>query len=372
MNRSSPPSTPEPAHVDVFFSGKDGYNYYRIPAIEVAPDGSILAFAEARSESDPGETPNSAIDLVYKRSTDNGRTWSAMKIIERPGTGWSAANPATAVDRQTGRTWLLYLRCKPGRGTSRARAGTDDLQTLARFSEDNGQTWSNPIDLTEVGRDMKDPQWRATVIGPGGMIQDRKGRLVAPAWRVDPLGVFAIFSEDHGRTWQRGQAASLYSNLEGSHTASEDQLVELSDGRILLDCRDERAPYRLVTESRDGGRTWGQFRRGLPVAPVACAIERYTLRAAGDDCDRILWTGPKTLGSTVNPKWDDGRKNLVARLSYDEGRTFPVERLIAAGPAAYSDLAILKDKSAGVLWERGDYRSITFTRLDREFLEPGR
>ncbi len=69
---------------------------------------------------------------------------------------------------------------------------------------------------------------------------------------------------------------------------------------------------------------------------MACAIERYTLRAAGDDRNRILWTGPKTLGSTVNPKWDDGRKN--ARLSYDEGRTFPIERLIATGPAAYSDM----------------------------------
>jgi sialidase-1 len=350
---------PEPAHVDVFFSGKDGYNNYRIPAIEVAPDGSLLAFAEARTAGDPGEGPTSAVDLVFKRSTDNGVTWSEMKIIEQPGKGWSAANPATTVDRQTGKVWLLYLRCKPERGTSKARPGTDDLQTFARFSEDNGQTWSNPIDLTEVGRDMKDPQWRATVIGPGGMIQDRNGRLIAAAWRVAPWGVFAVYSEDHGRTWQRGQMVpSQIPNKK--HCPNETQVVELSDGRILMDYRDESNAHRWMVESRDGGKTWTEPRVGVSVTPVACAIERYTLKSAGDDRDRIIWTGPK------GPK----RSNLVAKLSYDEGQTFPAERLIAAGPAAYSDLTILKDKSVGVLWERGNYKFITFTRLTREFLEP--
>ena len=350
--------TNEQAYVDVFFSGKDGYNNYRIPAIEVAPDGSILAFAEARTSGDPGEGPNSAVDLVYKRSTDNGCTWSEMKVIEQPGKGWSAANPATTVDRQTRRVWLLYLRCKPGRGTSKARPGTDDLQTFARFSDDNGQKWSDPIDLTEVGRDMKDPQWRATVIGPGGMIQDSKGRLVAAAWRVAPWGVFSIYSEDHGRTWQRGQMVSCQ-GLDKKHAPNETQIVELSDGRILMDYRDESIAHRWMAESRDGGRTWSEPRVGLSVTPIACAIERYTLKSAGADRDCLIWTGPK------GPK----RSNLVARLSYDEGRSFSVERLIASGPAAYSDLAILKDKTVGVLWERGNYKYISFTRLTPEFLE---
>ncbi len=349
---------PGPASVDVFVAGEDGYPRYRIPVIEAAPDGSILALAEARNASDPGE-PDSAVDLVYKRSADNGRTWSAMQMIEQPGQGWSAANPATAVDRQTGRVWLLYLRCKPGRGTAKARPGTDDFQTWVRFSEDNGKTWSSPSDITEAGRDLKDPLWRATVIGPGGMIQDRNGRLVAAAWRVAPWGVFALFSEDHGRTWQRGQLAPRR-KLNEKQAPNENQVVELSDGRILMDYRDESSAHRWMAESRDGGRTWSESRIGLPVTPVACAIERYTLQAAGDDRDRILWTGPK----------GPYRSTLVVRVSYDEGRTFPVERLIADGPAAYSDLAILKDNTAGVLWESDDYRRITFTRLTREFLEP--
>lgn len=138
---------------DVFTSGRDGYFAYRIPAIETAPDGSLLAFAEARKHNlgDPGFQKQD-IDLVMKRSTNGGRNWSAMKVIEDPGERWSAANPSTLVDRDTKRVWLFYLRGKPERNTYTARAGTDDVQTFARTSNDNGATWSDPIDLTAVAR----------------------------------------------------------------------------------------------------------------------------------------------------------------------------------------------------------------------------
>jgi sialidase-1 len=230
------------------------------------------------------------------------------------------------------------------------------MQTLARYSDDNGRSWSAPIDLTAVARDMNAPRWRASVVGPGGPIQARSGRLIAPIWRVDPADVLTIFSDDHGRTWQRGEA------VPGGRGGDENQLVELADGRILMDIRQNSGPHRWLAESRDGGRTWSAPRPGVAVTPVACAIERYTLKSAGDDRDRILWTGPK----------GPGRTNLVVLTSYDEGQTFVNERLIADKGAAYSDLTILKDRSVGVLWERGDYRFITFTRFNREFLEPGK
>jgi len=345
------------SHVEVFVSGTDGYAGYRIPAIETARDGTLLAFAEARKYTlgDPGAKGNE-IDLVLKRSTDGGATWSAMKVIEHSGELWSSANPSTVVDRSNGRVWVFYLRCKPGRGTNEARPGTEDAANLARYSDDNGETWSSPVDLTTVARDMADSQWRISVPGPGGAIQDRRGRLIVPMWRFAPWGAFAMFSEDHGRTWQRG------AQVPGLQGGDEDQLVELADGRILLDIRQQKGANRWVATSSDGGRTWSGPRTGQPVTPVCCAIERYTLQSAGDDRDRILWTGP--LGP--------GRNKLVGRISYDEGRTFPRERLITEEPAAYSDLTVLGDKSAGVLWERGNYRSITFTRLTREFLEPPR
>jgi len=342
-------------HVDVFVSGKDGYAAYRIPAVEASPRGAILAFAEARKHNlaDPGEK-GQEIDLVLKRSTDGGATWSPMRIIEHSGELWSSGNPATVVDRSNGRVWVFYIRCRPGRGTEAARPGTDDVANLARWSDDDGLTWSEPIDQTRIARDMTDGKWGISVPGPGGAIQDRRGRLIVPMWRYAPWGNFAMVSEDHGRTWQRG---SLVPFPEGG---DEDQLVELSDGRLLLDMRQQKGPHRWMATSTDGGRTWSKPASGRKTTPVCCAIERYTLKSAGDDRDRIVWTGP--LGP--------GRKTLVVRMSYDEGRTFANERLISEGPAAYSDMTLLKDKSVGVLWERADYRFITFTRLDRDFLEP--
>ncbi len=342
---------------DVFTSGTDGYHTFRIPAIETAPDGSLIALAEARkyNRADPGYGKQD-IDLVCKRSTDAGRTWSAMTVIEDPGELWSAANPATVVDRQTGRVWLLYLRSKPGRSTETARPRTDDMQTFARTSDDNGQTWSDPIDLTAVARDLDAPgDWRASVIGPGGAIQDRRGRLIAPAWRAAPYTAFAIYSNDHGQTWRRGQ---ILPDQEGS----ESQLVELSDGRILMDLRQSGGPHQWITTSRDGGQTWSKPIPGQTLPPVACAVERYSSKLAADGRDRILWTGPK----------GPGRTRLVVRISYDDAQTFPAERQISDHHAAYSDLTVLKDGSVGIFWERGvedGYQFLTFTRLNLDYLE---
>lgn len=188
------------------------------------------------------------------------------------------------------------------------------------------------------------------------MIQTRTGRLVAPCWKFEPFMSFALYSDDQGKSWQR---SSLIEGIGGN----ECQLVECAGGDLLMDLRMETDKRRYQSSSRDGGTTWSDIRPGLPVTPVACAIEGYTLKASGDDRDRMIWTGPK----------GPDRQNLVLRISYDEGLTFPVERSISAGPAAYSDLTILKDRSVGLLWERGvthGYQYITFTRLTREFLEP--
>lgn len=343
------------SHVDVYVSGTEGYFAYRIPAIETAPDGSLLAFAEARKHNlgDPGYEKQD-IDLVLRRSTDQGRTWSPMRVIEDPGELWSAANPTTIVDRQTGKVWLLYLRCKPERNTSTARPGTDDCQVIARWSSDHGETWSEPIDLTAVSRDMNDSKWGVTVIGPGGGLQLASGRLIVPAWKYAPYRDFALYSDDHGATWKRSEF------VPGDVGYDECQLVELADGRVLIDMRQNAGPHRGMSVSSDQGQTWSTPYAGNPVSPVACAVERYPARIAPDQRERILWTGPK----------GPDRQTLVMRVSYDQGQTFGNERVIAEEPAAYSDLCLLADNRIGCLWERGDYKFITFTPLDLAFLEP--
>lgn len=352
---SLPAAEPVFRQRDVFVSGADGYFAYRIPALEVAPDGTVLAFAEARKYhlGDPGYDGQD-IDLVLKRSSDAGETWSPMAVIEDPGERWSAANPATLVDA-AGRVWVFYLRGKPERNTETARPGTDDIRILARTSSDAGATWSEPIDLTEATRDFADPKWRTSVVGPGGAIRGRDGRLGIPVWMFEPFRAFAAWSEDGGKTWRRG---AFVPEVAGD----ECQLVELADGRWLLDIRQTSGPQRWKAVSKDGGRTWEKPVPGESVTPVACAIERWTLKSAGADRDRILWTGPK----------GPGRKHLVVRASYDEGATFPLERTIDEGLAAYSDMAVLRDGTVAVFWERGTtkgYESLTFTRFDREWLE---
>ncbi|MDA1178655.1 MAG: sialidase family protein [Planctomycetota bacterium] len=328
-------------HTRVYTQGIDGYATYRIPAIETAQDGSLLAIAEGRKYNweDPGDGDND-IDLVMKRSTDGGLTWSPLQIIEDPGEKWSAGNPATLLDKDTGRVWLFYIRVQP------KRAGQ---QTFARTSDDHGVTWSDPIDLTKV----------AGVVGPGGPIRTRKGVLVAPTF--GERGVWAFYSEDHGKTWHAGEP------IPDNPGGNENQLVELSDGKILMDYRQlKSAPHRWMATSEDGGKTWSKPRPGLetPTTTVACAIESFTTQSQGADVNRIVWTGPRR-----------GRKNMVIRVTYDDAKTFPVERLFAEGRGGYSDITILDDESIGILWEGGGRRdsakwSLTFTRVTQEFLEP--
>jgi sialidase-1 len=347
-------ATPKP--VDVFVSGQAGYFGYRIPAIETAADGSLLAFAEARKNnmSDPG-LPGQEVHLVLKRSTDDGKTWSALKLIENAGPLWSAANPVPILDHDTKRVWLLYLRNKPGRSAVKtARPGTDDIQLAARWSDNNGVTWCDRIDLTSVSRDLNSTNWKSTVVGPAGGIQDRKGRLVASAWKLLPWQNFAIYSEDHGATWRRGD---FVPSTEGG---DESMLVELADGRILMDTRQgDKGTHRWFATSSDGGKTWSKRRPGLDVTQVCCAIERWTLQSAGADKNRIVWTGPK----------GPGRSNLVARVSFDECETFGPEHLLYEGPTAYSTLTVTKDGAMGVLFERENYRFISFLKLPPKSLD---
>lgn len=356
-------------HVNVFRSGVEGYNTYRIPALVTAPDGSLLAFAEGRKENqtDPG---GGDIDLVLKRSTDNGASWSLLQVVDDPGEKWGASNPTPLVDRNTGRVWVAYNRWEPGQGMESSRPATMNNQAWLRWSEDNGRTWSAPKDITRASRDFDG--WGSMFLGPGGAIQTRTGRFIlpgvmcpdacsvlatAPNFRgsMSMMRAYALYSDDHGETWRRGALLRAISD--------ENQMVELADGAIMVDARQWGGDSRWIAISSDGGETWSQPRPGQQVTPVCTSIERFTQAKDAQGRNRILWTGP------AGP----GRKGLVVRISYDEGQTFVNERQIYGGLAAYSDIAILKDGTAGVLWEQGISRLsqfITFTRFNLEFIEP--
>lgn len=347
---------------EVFTSGKDGYHTYRIPAMVVTTNKTVLAFCEGRknSRSDTGN-----IDMLLKRSTDGGKTWNAQQVV------WAdddnvCGNPAPVVDEKTGTIWLSMTwnrgddhEKEIGLGTSK-----DTRRVYVTHSDDDGVTWSKPEEITKA---VKKPEWRWYATGPGNGIQLSRGkyagRLVIPCNHNEPNGKgqvvsrsHVIYSDDHGKTWQLGGSEDEKTN--------ESTIAELSDGTLLHNMRAYHDKHRrAVATSNDGGTTWSKVKLDEALIEPVCQgnLLRGTFASEGGR-SRLLFSNPAS----------EKREKLTVRVSYDEGATWPVSKELHAGPAAYSCLAILPDKMVGDLFERGDkgpYEKITFARFPLSWLE---
>lgn len=349
-----------PTYTDVYVAGEGEYHTYRIPSVIATPNGTLLAFAEARREG-AGDAGN--IDLVVKRSQDGGRTWSAMQVIGDNGPN-TFGNPCPVVDRKTGTVLLLTTQ---NRGTDREAdiiAGTsaEGRTVWIMRSTDEGRTWSAPSEITSS---VKLPDWTWYATGPGVGIQLQSGRLVIPAnhaeagTRVHRSHLF--FSDDLGKSWRLGASSDAGTN--------ESQVAELADGRLMLNMRNhppKEENYRLVAISTDRGATLSPAApdRALVEPPAQASLLRHST-AKGQDRDRLLFANPASAK----------RERLTVRLSYDEGGSWPAERVVHQGPAAYSSLVVLPDQSIGVLFERGErspYERITFARFTLGWLTGGK
>ena len=214
----------------LFVSGEGGYHTYRIPALIVAPDGTVLAICEGRrhSRSDTGE-----INILLRRSTDAGRTWGEVQLVTEDGPN-AIDNPCPVVDEDTGVVWLLLTHNLGHDGEKGIIEGTSDGTRTAwvTYSEDNGATWSERVDITD---DVKAPEWTWYATGPGVGIQLTSGRLVVPCddsvTETKESFSHVIFSDDHGTSWQYGAAT-----LSGPGT-NECQVTERRDGSLLLNIR---------------------------------------------------------------------------------------------------------------------------------------
>lgn len=346
-------------HVDVFVSGTEGYHTFRIPSVARTADGTLHAFAEGRltNSSDPGGTH---IDLVYKRSTNGGKNWSELVLIDRHPDAdvgnlekdrTAAANAVALVDRTNDRLWLFDTRL--------VDRNLGSFQTWALYSDDSGVTWSPPQRIRVPRYELSGSSDIYPNLGSG--IQMRSGRLIVPATRrtVGKTQSFALYSDDNGAEWHAGDVVEAAVN--------EAQIVELIDGRLLMSVRPNSGYDRLVAWSSDGGEHWTKPAPLFSSTRVAEAIERYTLAGENDSMrNRLLHTIP--AGGSLGP-----RSNLEIRISYDEGVSFGMSRTVYSGYAAYSDLVNIDSDHVGILWERGDttsYQFITFTLVNRAFLEP--
>ena len=351
---------------DVFrggLEGPEGTSNYRIPGMTVAPDGTILAFAEGRRNgSDPGAA-GYPIDMVMKRSTDNGQTWEPL-VVMHTNPAFDYSDPRSVTDLITGKVQFMYMQWPDDCGQTCVPVGLGDNSsvTFIQTTDDNGQTWSGPFNINSQ---VKDPSWSALNCGPGHGIQlkwqtdpARNGRLVVPGHYNSSNGI-AIYSDDNGVTWQSGTP------IAGA-ALNESEVVELTNGDLLWDAR--WSDYRKHAISHDGGETWEYRGLGdIHITAVDCSIARFSAKRDGQDRDRVLFLGP--LGDPVGS--GSGRSNMGIWTSYDEGDSFINPVQIDSGTGAYSVIQCLQDGTIGALYEETGNTWIRFINCGIEQLEGG-
>lgn len=365
-------------HQVLFTTGAGDYSAYRIPALAVSTQGTVLAFCEGRKSglSDTGD-----IDLLLRRSTDHGITWSEPIVVWDDGKN-VCGNPCVVVDRDSGVIWLTATW---NRGDDRepeimAGSSKDTRRVFVMSSSDDGLTWSKPREITAG---TKLPNWRWYATGPGGGIQlkhgKHAGRLVIPCDHSDEKTVFGkhvnlvshvIYSDDRGKTWRLGGAVPN----DNTPQVNECEVVELSDGRLLLNMRNHEPYYipgqpkvRKISFSSDGGLSWSPAQNEMQLPDPACqaAIERY--RWPVDDKPGII-----LFSNAASPT---SRTHMTVRGSEDDGATWPYSLTLHAGPSAYSDLATLADGMIGCFYEGGlstPYENIVFVRFSLDELKAGK
>ncbi|HEX6961135.1 MAG TPA: exo-alpha-sialidase [Lacipirellula sp.] len=349
---------------DALVAGAGGYPVYRIPGFTVAQDGSLLLFAEGRpSQSDPGGAGD--IEIVFTRSVDGGETWSPLSVLHAE-SGFDYSDPRVVVDRNSGDAHLQYVQWPTRSGQTSVPAGLGSNSAVIYYqrSADNGQSWSGP---TNINLQVKDPNWASLNTGPGLGIQlkwqdsdpSRNGRLLIPAHhRPTAYRGVSIYSDDDGATWAHGSGST-------PGFTDESEVVELVNGDLLWDGRQQGGSRRNRYISHDGGDTWPEaFQGDVPITPVDAGLARYSARREGHDRDRILFSGP--LGSTLGA--GNSRDNIGVWTSYDEGKTFINPIQIQDGSAAYSVIDKLPDGSIGLIYEV-NHSTIRYVNFDLAELE---
>ncbi|MCY1722929.1 sialidase family protein [Prolixibacteraceae bacterium Z1-6] len=325
--------------------GTGKYNNYRIPSLIVTQKGTLLAFCEAREGGDAGD-----IDLLLKRSLDNGITWSNEQIV------WDDAqntcgNPCPMVDEETGRIWLFLTWNKGTDGETAIINKTSEFPRIPYlcYSDDDGKTWSEPVSMEETCRDAS---WGWYATGPGIGIQIKngphKGRMVIPAnhsyddsngtVRNGPFGYGAhvLYSDDSGKTWQMSEPIKPGCN--------ESQVVELSDGTLVMNMRSYNEQYsRAISFSKNGGETWSEIEHDYQLVESKCQASILNFGPVND----------KKVHLFLNPAVPKGRNHMTIKASFDDCQSWSNDKLVYEGPSAYSCLTKLPNGKVGMFFEAG-------------------
>lgn len=339
-------------------AGQDQVNTYRIPGLETTKKGTLIAVYDNRYLSS-GDLQGD-IDVGMSRSTDGGQTWAPMKKVldmgdynglpqEQNGVG----DPSVLVDQATNTIWVagLWVSGIPGQTAWNGskpglKPGVTGQFVLTR-SDDDGVTWSQPINITEQ---CKVPEWNLFFQGPGKGITMTDGTLVFPAQYKDAQAMpysTIIYSKDHGKTWSVGTGAK-------SNT-TEAQVVQLSDGSLMLNMRDNRNVSekgdlngRAVAITKDLGKTWtvhSSSNSALPESNCMASLISAKVSINGVSRDVLFFSNPNVKST---------RAHMTIKASLDQGVTWPVDyqiELNSADSYGYSCLTMVNDATIGILYE---------------------
>lgn len=356
-----------------------GTECYRIPALAEAPNGWILAAFDQRPNTAMANgsgvkcwdapQPNS---IVQRISKDGGKSWTPIQYVAQGKNGpdrYGYSDPSYVVDKETGEIFLFFVHSY-NKGFADSQLGVDEsnrnvLHAVVVSSKDNGETWSKPRDITADITKGYENEWKSRFATSGAGIQLKygkyKGRLIqqyAVGRTTGSNAAVSVYSDDHGKTWQAGNPVT-------GMLMDENKVVELSDGRVMLNSRPGNGSgYRRVAISKDGGVNYGTVKnetqlpdpnnnahitRAFPNAPEGSAKAKV-----------LLYSSPRAN--------NEGRANGVVRISLDDGTTWSSGKLYKEGSMAYSVITALNDAAGGGYGLLYEGESITYTRASMEWL----
>jgi sialidase-1 len=351
---------PHPLGVAIRKQWDDSVHTYRIPGLVATDKGTLIAVYDIRYKTDRDLPGN--IDVGMNRSTDGGKTWEPMKVIMdmgAPHENNGVGDPAILFDPVSKKIIVAALWSKGNRSIAGSKPGLSP-DTTGQFvlveSSDDGLSWSAPRSITPS---VKDPAWHLFFNGPGSGIAMQDGTLVFAAQYWDenrmPYSTL-IYSKDHGQTW--------VGNIKGPRAnTTESQLLETTNGTLMLNMRDNRGRYRAVATTKDLGKTWTEHAssyNALPDPVCMASIIKAKARVKKETSDWVFFSNPNT---------SSGRYNISIKASPNLGESWPDEYVYLLDERAsygYSSLAMIDEKHVGILYE--GIRDLYFVSVPVNFI----
>ena len=335
-------------HQDLFNTAMNpDVSCYRIPALATAPNGDLIAAIDERVPSCADLKGSRDINIVLRRSNDNGKTWSEIETAVDFPLGKSASDPSMIVDGITNEIFLFYNYMDYDNEK-------DVIYLHVVKSLDNGKTWSKPEDITpQIAKKEWHNDFKFITSGRG--IQTRSGTLLHCMVNLNN-GLRVFGSKDHGKSW------FFIDTPVGP--ADESKIMELANGDWMINARVNKKGMRYVHISKDEGKSWTTRPEATLIDPSCNAsIVRYTSIADGFKKNRLLFS---------NAKSENSRVNMTVRISYDEGETWSEGKTIYKGESAYSSMTIMDNGDIGLLFEQDDYQKNPFVSFSLKWLTDGK